>query len=409
MFRPLLTGGALGGTVSEQTYIILRSSSPITPEAGSLGSRSGPLGFDGGPQIVTLDQAELTPAERADLRRDPRTRALARPMPLALIAPVGPGADAAPTANSVTWGVQAVGATASSFNGDGITVALLDTGIDPNHAAFAGVELVRRNFTTEGSDDTNGHGTHCAGTLFGRDVEGMRIGVASGARRALVGKVLGAGGGSSATLAQAIQWAVDAGASVISMSLGIDFPGFVDLLVNEEGLEIAPATSIALEQYRANINLFNALVGAIDALGQFGNGAIVVAASGNESNRPAFEIAAGPPAAGTGVIAVGALQEGANGLSVASFSNTQVDVAGPGVGVISARPGGGLRSLDGTSMATPHVAGVAALWAQRQLAMTGRIEGATLMAQLVASGVRVPLDPATAEDDVGTGIAQAPA
>ena len=70
-------------------------------------------------------------------------------------------------------------------------VAVLDTGIDPNHVAFNGVNLTRRNFTAEGDDDLHGHGTLCAGTIFGRDVNGLRIGVARGVSDAIIGKVLG--------------------------------------------------------------------------------------------------------------------------------------------------------------------------------------------------------------------------
>ena len=89
--------------------------------------------------------------------------------------------------------------------------------------------ILQKNFTQEEDDDNHGHGTHCAGTIFGREVDNQRIGVAPGVNTALIGKVLGTGGGSSATLASAINWAADKGAHVISMSLGIDFPGFVDL------------------------------------------------------------------------------------------------------------------------------------------------------------------------------------
>lgn len=317
-------------------------------------------------------------------------------------------ADAAPAAGDATWGVEAVGATDTLFDGAGITVAVLDTGIDPNHPAFAAVDIVQKNFTAEGDDDGHGHGTHVAGTIFGQDVEGLRIGVAPGIERALIGKVLGAGGGSSASIARAIQWAVNEGAHVVSMSLGIDFPGFVKLLIEQEGLEVEPATSIALEQYRANVNLFTALADVVQAQGAFGQGTLIVAASGNESRRPHFEIAASPPAAGTGVLAVGALQEGADGLSVASFSNNEVDVAAPGVNVISARLGGGLVAMNGTSMATPHVAGVAALWAQKLRDTTGRVESGTLLAQVVASGTTTPLAPGTEEEDIGTGIVRVP-
>jgi subtilisin family serine protease len=393
--------------MAERKFIVLRSKRPIVPEGGFVVGAPGPAAV-GGAETMELEEAALTKAERADLRRDPRVRAIAEPMPMKLIEPTATNDAAEPAAAEATWGVQAVRATDSPFTGNGITVAVLDTGIDPNHVAFQGVELVRKNFTDEGDDDGHGHGTHCAGTIFGRDVGNLRIGVARGVQRALIGKVLGAGGGSSATIARAIQWAVNEGAHIISMSLGIDFPGFVDFLVNVRGLDINPATSIALEQYRANVNLFTALADAVQTQGAFGQGTAIVAASGNESNRPTFEIAVAPPAAGTGLIAVGALQQGANGLLVASFSNNQVDVSAPGVGVISAKRGGGLIQMSGTSMATPHAAGVAALWAQKLREATGRVESRILIAQLVARGDTSVLATGFEEDDVGSGIVQAP-
>lgn len=355
--------------------------------------------------IVKLEEAELTKRERNDLRRDPSTLAIARPMPMKLIAPVSRTA-AIPAKQ---WGIDAVRASESPFDGSGVTVAVLDTGIDPSHPAFKGVELVQQNFTTEDGNDIHGHGTHCAGTIFGQDVDGIRIGIARRIKRALIGKVLGEGGGSSATLAKAIQWALHEGANVISMSLGIDFPGYVDWLVKRQRMDIHPATSLALEEYRANANLFTELANFVAAYGAFGDGAIIVAASGNESQRPRYEISVAPPAAGTGIIAVGALGKSNQGYAIADFSNNQADVAAPGVDIISADAGtSGLVSMSGTSMATPHAAGVAALWAQRQLKMTGRIENVSLMTQLVASGTYDPLAPSSEEDDVGTGIIQAP-
>ncbi len=392
--------------MQQHEYVVIRSTSPITRSPGAMAGRQPTLAATA-PEVIDIEEVGLTSREHADLRRDPRTRAIARSMPMKLITPTEV-ADAAPAAGDATWGVEAVGATDTPFDGAGITVAVLDTGIDPSHPAFAGVDIVQKNFTTEGDNDSHGHGTHVAGTIFGQDVDGLRVGVAPGVERALIGKVLGAGGGSSASIARAIQWAVNEGAHVVSMSLGIDFPGFVKLLIEREGLDVEPATSIALEQYRANVNLFTALADTVQAHGAFGQGTLIVAASGNESRRPEFEIAASPPAAGTGVLAVGALGESADGLSVARFSNNEVDVAAPGVDVISAKPGGGLVSMSGTSMATPHVAGVAALWAQKLRDTTGRVESGTLLAQVVASGTTAPLAAGTEEEDIGTGIVRVP-
>ena len=160
---------------------------------------SRPDGCSGFASRLDIEDAELGETEREDLRRDPRTLAIARPMPMKLIEPVATSAAASPANATQTWGVKAVGATLSPFSGDGITVAVLDTGIDPTHSAFTSNDLTleRENFTTDGPDDQHGHGTHCAGTIFGRAVNGLRIGVAPGVKRALIGKVLGSEGGSS--------------------------------------------------------------------------------------------------------------------------------------------------------------------------------------------------------------------
>ncbi len=391
-----------------QNYIVLRAENLSAPDFGAMGEVTmAATASIGASTVVKVEEGRFTAAERDDFRRDPRTLAIAVTMPLSLISPVGPPLNITASGDT-TWGVKAVGADTSSFTGAGVKVAVLDTGIDPGHPAFAGVALTRRNFTAESDDDQNGHGTHCAGTVFGRPVDGLRIGVAPGVQEAVIGKVLGAGGGGSAELVKAIQWAADEGAHIISMSLGIDFPGFVDHLV-AQGMPIAPATSVALEQYRANVNLFSRLADLLRARAAVQSGPIIVAASGNESDAPAFDIAVAPPAASTGVMAVGALQQSAAGLIRAPFSNVSCDLSAPGVDVVSAKPGGGLVSYSGTSMATPHVAGVAALWAERQLASSGSVSPNVLNAQLLANAGTISLAPGWSRETVGEGCSRSPA
>jgi subtilisin family serine protease len=130
----------------------------------------------------------MSPHEVADIRRKPGFTAIAPIMRTSLIRPL---AAAAAGAQDV-WGLAAVKADSSAFTGDGVTVAVLDTGINKNHPAFAGIadQIVEKDFTGTGNGDNQGHGTHCAGTIFGRAVDGKRIGVAPGVTKALIGKVL---------------------------------------------------------------------------------------------------------------------------------------------------------------------------------------------------------------------------
>ena len=122
-------------------------------------------------------------------------------------------------------------------------MAVLDTGIDATHEAFKGIKLVQKDFTGEGNGDQHGHGTHVAGTIFGQTVQGPRYSVAPGIRRALIGKVLGTkGGGTTQGIIAAIQWAVKEKTHIINMSLGIDFPGLVKMMV-DDGLPVDLATS----------------------------------------------------------------------------------------------------------------------------------------------------------------------
>jgi subtilisin family serine protease len=305
--------------------------------------------------------------------------------------------------------VKAVGADTSPHTGNGIVVAVLDTGIDKNHPAFSGAQIIEKDFSGEGNGDQHGHGTHCAGTIFGRTTGGKRIGVAPGVPKALIGKVLGNQGGSSEAIVSAIQWAVENGAIVISMSLGIDFPGLVKQL-QDQGFPPELATSRALEGYRANVQLFERVASLLRAQGAFGQASVIIAAAGNESQRnvnPEFEIAVSPPAVAEGIISVAALGQGPQGLNVAYFSNTGANVSGPGVNILSAKPGGGFQTMSGTSMATPHVAGVAALWAE-QIKSVGFLSSLSLTSRLVGNatlqGLQSGLDPF----DIGIGLVRAP-
>ena len=392
-----------------QRHVILRAPEAVSSTPTRRGTPgAGPTTVaPAAPVVVEIE--ELPPARARAVAKTRDVVAVAPVMPMKLIAPVRAATPSEPAAAGVTWGVQAVAADTSSFTGEGIVVAVLDTGIDPRHQAFSGVELERRNFTNASDDDDHGHGTHCAGTIFGRDVNNTRIGVAPGVKKAMIGKVLGGNGGGSDVVMQAIQWAANGGAHVISMSLGIDFPGFVAELVSR-GVPTEMATSMALEGYRANVLLFERLAALISAQNLFMQATLLVAAAGNESQRDVnsdFEIAVSPPAVADGIVSVAALGQSPQGFSVASFSNTGARVSGPGVGILSARAGGGLTTMSGTSMATPHVAGVAALWAEK-LAMEGRLNAQLLLTRLIASATSDGIRAGTDVTDIGAGLVRTP-
>jgi subtilisin family serine protease len=393
----------------KEKHIILRATGRTVRSGGEMlgGPLAGPEAVE--PTSIKVDVERIDSAGVAEVSKHNDVLCVAPAMPIRLIAPVSTPA-ANPAAGAADWGVQAVGAPASPVTGDGIVVAVLDTGIDAAHEAFAGVALVQKDFTGEGDGDQHGHGTHCAGTIFGRDVAGTRIGVATGVKKALIGKVLGTQGGGSEQIVTAIQWAVHEGANVISMSLGMDFPGFQKRLQDDLGLPAELATSKALEGYRLNVLLFERLAAMVKQMGSFAQTTVLVAAAGNESQtdvNPNFKIAVAPPAVSEGVISVAALGQGPGGFVVAPFSNTGAMVSGPGVSITSAKRGGGLTAMSGTSMATPHVAGVLALWAQKLKGM-GPLNPGLLTAKVVASGVTAGLQAGFDPIDVGSGLVQAP-
>lgn len=268
-------------------------------------------------------------------------------------------AAVSPAAARVTWGVRAVGADAvGAPTGRGVKVAVLDTGIDLTHPDMGSrvvegttaVSLV----TNVSVQDVFGHGTHCAGTIGGpaRSASRIRYGVAPDVEL-LVGKVFNnraRPGASDDDILEGIQWADEHGARVVSMSLGSDRAA-------------GEAAATAYEEVAAIL------------LSRSQNSVLLVAAAGNESERPFLVAPVGDPAACESILSVAAVDRR---MRIADFSCGQQDaigeinISGPGVGVFSATTGGTFETLDGTSMATPHVAGVAALHLESDSTLTAR-------------------------------------
>ena len=364
--------------MEEFEYIIVRKGTQLD-DSGRFGevargdSSNAPQQEPIAPPVIQFET--MTEYEAEDLRRDPDVYASSPSVPVELIEPVSMPAETnsaihlidAARKTGASWGVHAMAQQASQNAGEGIVVAVLDTGIDPTHPAFAGVALHRKNFSTDvHEDDENGHGTHCAGTIFGRDVEGVRIGVARGVRRALIAKVLNKNGrGSSMSMVKAMTWAQEEGAQVISLSIGINFIKLIQMWI-EKGKAREEATSRALSAYRDTVRVFDSLTQHLTARSQFDkNNAIIVAAAGNDSNRydtPQYIVDVSLPAAASGILSVGAVEPEGNLYRIARFSNGNPMLCAPGLGIVSAKASGGLVAHNGTSMAAPHVAGAAVLW-----------------------------------------------
>jgi subtilisin family serine protease len=280
-----------------------------------------------------------------------------------------------------TWGVKAVGAEASRYTGKGIRIAILDTGLDLKHPDFSGrIGKTKSFIDKESVQDGNGHGTHCAGSAAGARAAGSRprYGVAPDAT-VMAGKVLSnTGSGSVSSVVSGIKWAADNGADVISMSLGA-------------------RTSVGTKPLPAFERV------AAYALKK---GALVVAAAGNDSNRAYNYIApVNMPANCPSIMAVAAIDQAGD---IGNFScggingdGGEVNLSAPGVRVYSSWPmPAGYRYASGTSMACPHVAGVAALWAESNK----KLRGKALWKKLEATARGTALPPR----DEGKGIVQAP-
>ena len=281
------------------------------------------------------------------------------------------------TAN-VAWGLTASRAAQSKYSGQGVRVAVLDTGIARDHSDFSSANLQQVQSFVADSDphDANGHGTHCAGIVFGQEQpqNAPTYGVAHHAEIYIAKTLDDQGVGSATQVLTGLNWAVENRCDIVSMSLGADIR----------------AQSIVLEE--AGRRALN-------------SGSLVVAPAGNNASRAnhdyGFVIR---PANSRYIMAVGAVDRN---LQTADFSarsslmeGGEVDIMAPGVDIFSSWPGAErYRSLSGTSMAVPFVSGIAALYAQAY-----GLRGRALWNALLESATALPHSAV----DVGAGLVQAP-
>jgi thermitase len=231
--------------------------------------------------------------------------------------------------SSQQWGPQKVQAPAAwdvTRSSSDTWIAIIDTGVQYDHPDLAGKVVRGYDFVDDDWDpyDGNGHGTHCAGiaaavTNHGRGIAGMAPNATIYAVRVLNNS----GSGTLDDVANGIIHAADSGADVISLSLGAS----------------VGATT---------------LKNAVDYA--WNKGVVVVAAAGNNgTSLPTY------PAYYSNAIAVAATDSNDNKAYFSNYGSSWVDVAAPGVNIVSTYRGSSYASLSGTSMATPHVAGLAGL------------------------------------------------
>jgi len=247
-----------------------------------------------------------------------------------------------------SWGVKRIGAGNvhdSTNKGAGVKVAIIDTGIDYTHTDLAnnfdanvkGYDFVNSDFDPM---DDNGHGTHVAGIVAAGDDDFGVVGVAPEAELYALKALDKTGSGYVSDVVAAIMWATDPNndgntddrMDVINMSLGGAYNSW--------------------------------LLDAACLLAYYYDGLILVASAGNSGNPPGKGDNISYPAAYDSVIAVAATDQSDKRASWSS-TGSELELAAPGVDIYSTYKGGGYATLSGTSMASPHVAGTAALvWAK---------------------------------------------
>ncbi|MFK4011603.1 S8 family peptidase [Bacillus cereus] len=240
-------------------------------------------------------------------------------------------------------GVKLINAPAAwekSEKGKDVVVAVLDTGCQIDHVDLKDRIIGGRNFTTDNNSDPNnytdmnGHGTHVAGTIAATENNQGVLGVAPQAKLLIV-KVLGGPNGSGA-----YEWIIN------GINYAVNWRG-----PNGEKVRVI---SMSLSGKEDNPELHQAVINAVN------NDVLVVCAAGNggDNNQNTDELSY--PGAYQEVVEVGAVDLNKK-IAVFSESNKNVDLVGPGVGILSTYKGGGYATLSGTSMATPHISGGAAL------------------------------------------------
>jgi subtilisin family serine protease len=281
-------------------------------------------------------------------------------------------------------------AWAAGYDGTGIKVAILDTGIDLTHPDLQGKVADSKVFTGESSvQDGFGHGTHVAGIIAGSGTasNGTYKGVAPGAQL-VIGKVLdNTGSGSDSQVIAGMQWAAASGARVVNMSLGSSPTDGTDP-VSEAVNQLTAAT-----------------------------GTLFVIAAGNSGPS---EQTVGSPGAADAALTVAAVDSSDQ---IASFSSRgpragdgalKPDIAAPGVSIIAARAAGTnlgpavgtyYVKLSGTSMATPHVAASAAILAGEHPTWTAVQLKSALMSSAKDLGVN-PYEQGAGRVDIGQAVAQ---
>ena len=239
------------------------------------------------------------------------------------------------------WGVTQIGAYTvhqSGITGQGVKVAILDSGIDYTHPDLASVYAGGYDFVNGDTDpmDDHGHGTHVAGTIAAAADGSGIIGVAPGVEVYALKVLDENGNGYYSNIIKALEWAT--GGSTLPGSIKVDITN------NSYGSSIDPGIFVELAFW----------------LTYYQDGVLNVAAAGNWGNPAGSGDNVIYPAAYDSAVAVAATDQ--NNIR-ASFSSTgpAVELAAPGKGIYSTYPGGGYAIGDGTSMASPHVAGAAAL------------------------------------------------